>query len=49
MSDATAPVPTAPAPTVTLHVEPHTKAGVSHREAATIAGWIKQDPREAER
>ena len=47
MNDPITPlVPAAPtltAPPVTPHVEPHTKAGVSDSEAATIQGWIKDD------
>ena len=35
--------PLTPAPTVTSHVEPHTKASPSDNEAATMAGWIKAD------
>jgi hypothetical protein len=46
MSEPT-PTPPAPAvpsaPTITPHVEPHTKASVSDAEAATMAGWIKED------
>jgi len=42
MTDPT--TPTAPAaPTVTPHVEPHTKASVSESEAAQMMGWLKQD------
>jgi hypothetical protein len=38
------PPPTAPAvPPVAPQVEPHTKADVSDSEAATMAGWLKQD------
>jgi hypothetical protein len=46
MIDPNSTTPTAPltpAPTVTSHVEPHTKASPSDNEAATMAGWIKAD------
>jgi hypothetical protein len=48
-SDQAAPAPATPAPPtpaaplVTPTVQPHSKAGVSNAEAATMAGWIKED------
>jgi len=43
ITPATPATQTRTAPTVTPHVEPHTKASVSDSEAATIQGWIKDD------
>jgi hypothetical protein len=43
MTDVTPPVPTAPVPTLTLHVELHTHAGVSESEAAMLVKWTRQD------
>lgn len=44
MNDSTpTQILTAPAPTVTPQIEPHTKAGVSESEAATLAKWTRED------
>ena len=40
---ATSVTPTLTAPTVTPHVEPHTKASLSESEAATLAKWARED------